>query len=391
MSKSHYSDADKVSFINQLIATFGESVSKEQILEHAEKNNLPNPHFLVSKREIKVGKMYNLNQLNQMKNPPVSSNSENTAPANVLPMLRQKRMASEIDSPIPNKDATYVPFGFYKQIESIIKSNRFYPIFITGLSGNGKTTMVEQACAKLKRECFRVNISIETDEDDLIGGSTLIDGNITYREGPVLQAMRRGSILLIDEIDRGSNKLLCLQAILEGKPYFNKKTGDIIHPSEGFNVIATANTKGRGSEDGKFIAAQLLDEAFLERFPITVEQDYPTSSVEKKILRNKMNYFGKLDEEFADQLINWAEIIRKTFADGGIDEIISTRRLINIAEAYAIFDDKEEAINLCINRFDEDTKTAFLDLYNKISNPESVAVQVPPPPAPIEEDEEIPF
>jgi hypothetical protein len=286
MSKSHYSDADKVSFINQLIATFGESVSKEQILEHAEKNNLPNPHFLVSKREIKVGKMYNLNQLNQMKNPPVSSNSENTAPANVLPMLRQKRMASEIDSPVPNKDATYVPFGFYKQIESIIKSNRFYPIFITGLSGNGKTTMVEQACAKLKRECFRVNISIETDEDDLIGGSTLIDGNITYREGPVLQAMRRGSILLIDEIDRGSNKLLCLQAILEGKPYFNKKTGDIIHPSEGFNVIATANTKGRGSEDGKFIAAQLLDEAFLERFPITIEQDYPRLKGLKDIFKS---------------------------------------------------------------------------------------------------------
>jgi len=390
MSRSHYSDSDKVSFINQLIATFGESVTKEQILEYAEKRNLPNPHFLVSKREIKVGKLYNLNQFNKMDNTPVTSNIEETAPANVLPMLRQKRMATEIDSPIPNRDETYVPFGFYKQIESIVKSKRFYPVFVTGLSGNGKTTMIEQACAKLKRECFRVNISIETDEDDLIGGSTLIDGNITYREGPVLQAMRRGSILLIDEIDRGSNKLLCLQAILEGKPYFNKKTGDLIYPAEGFNVIATANTKGRGSEDGKFIAAQLLDEAFLERFPITVEQEYPTSSIEMKILKNKMNKFGKLDEEFAEQLINWAEIIRKTFADGGIDEIISTRRLINIAEAYAIFDDKEQAINLCINRFDEDTKTAFLDLYNKISTPEPEVVKAPQPPIQDIEDE-IPF
>jgi MoxR-like ATPase len=227
--------------------------------------------------------------------------------------------------------------------------------------------MVEQVAAKLNRECIRVNISIETDEDDLIGGNTLQDGNVVYREGPVIMAMRRGAVLLIDEIDRGSNKLMCMQSILEGKPLFNKKTGEIVRPAPGFTVVATANTKGRGTEDGRFIAAQILDEAFLERFPITVEQDYPSPAVEKKILKNKMQFYGKLDEEFLEMLVNWADIIRKTFLEGGVDEIISTRRLVNIAQAYSIFDNREEAIKYCINRFDEDTKTAFMDLYTKLS------------------------
>jgi hypothetical protein len=288
--------------------------------------------------------------------------------AQVIP-FKQKRMTAEIDSVIPEKDKTYVPFGFFKQLEMIIKSSTFYPVFITGLSGNGKTTMVEQVAAKLKRECIRVNISVETDEDDLIGGNTLQDGNVIYREGPVLTAMRRGAILLIDEIDRGSNKLMCLQSVLEGKAYFNKKTGEVIKPEKGFNVIATANTKGRGTEDGRFIAAQILDEAFLERFPITIEQEYPTTTVEKKIVMNKMEFYGKVDEEFATMLINWADIIRKTFNEGGVDEIISTRRLVNIAQAYAIFNDRDEAIGYCINRFDDDTKTAFMDLYTKMNAP----------------------
>jgi MoxR-like ATPase len=297
------------------------------------------------------------------------SNEELMAPAlaaQVLPM-KQPKMNVNIDSSIPEKDSTYVPFGFYKQLEQIIKSKIFYPVFITGLSGNGKTTMVEQVAAKLNRECIRVNISIETDEDDLIGGNTLQDGNVVYREGPVIMAMRRGAVLLIDEIDRGSNKLMCMQSILEGKPLFNKKTGEIVRPAPGFTVVATANTKGRGTEDGRFIAAQILDEAFLERFPITVEQDYPSPAVEKKILKNKMQFYGKLDEEFLEMLVNWADIIRKTFLEGGVDEIISTRRLVNIAQAYSIFDNREEAIKYCINRFDEDTKTAFMDLYTKLS------------------------
>jgi MoxR-like ATPase len=235
--------------------------------------------------------------------------------------------------------------------------------------------MVEQVAAKLQRECIRVNISIETDEEDLIGGNTLYNGNVVYREGPVIMAMRRGAILLIDEIDRGSNKLMCMQSILEGKPLFNKKTGEIIHPASGFTVVATANTKGRGTEDGRFIAAQILDEAFLERFPITVEQEYPTGVVEKKILNNKMKFYNKVDEEFAEKLITWADIIRKTFLEGGVDEIISTRRLVNIVQAYSIFDNQEEAIKYCINRFDDDTKSAFIELYEKMNTPEEVPAQ----------------
>ena len=242
----------------------------------------------------------------------------------------------------------------------------FYPIFISGLSGNGKTTMVEQVCANLKREAVRVNISIETDEDDLIGGNTLVDGNVVYREGPVLTAMKRGAVLILDEVDRGSNKLMCLQAILEGKPYFNKKTGETVTPAPGFNIVATANTKGRGSDDGKFISANILDEAFLERFAITVEQEYPTLATEKKIVLNKMNKANCVDEEFALHLVTWSDVIRKTYYEGAIDELISTRRLEHIVNAFAMFTDKTKAIELCVNRFDEDTKAAFIDLYAKV-------------------------
>jgi MoxR-like ATPase len=247
--------------------------------------------------------------------------------------------------------------------------------------------MVEQVCAELKRECFRVNISIETDEDDLIGGNTLIDGNIVYREGPVLMAMRRGAILLIDECDRGSNKLMCLQAIMEGKPYMNKKTGEVVHPAEGFNIVATANTKGKGTEDGRFIAAQIIDEAFLERFAITVEQDFPGNKIERKILTLKMTELGCMDEDFVNKLVAWAEIIRKTFEEGGIDELISTRRLLHITKAFAMFKDRHKAIELCINRFDAETKSAFMDLYTKVDAP----AQPEPAVADTRPDEEIPF
>lgn len=281
-------------------------------------------------------------------------------------VLTQAKLQTTVENLIPDTDATYVPFGFYKDLSSIVKSKVFYPTFICGLSGNGKTMMVEQVCAKLKREAMRVNISIETDEDDLIGGNTLVDGNVVYREGPVLTAMKRGAILILDEIDRGSNKLMCLQAILEGKPYFNKKTGEVIAPKAGFNVIATANTKGRGSDDGKFMGAQVLDEAFLERFAITVEQEYPSAAQEKKIVLNKMAVQGCVDDEFADKLVTWADVIRKTFYDGAIDELISTRRLEHIVKAFAMFDDRLKAIQLCVNRFDVDTKSAFIDLYTKV-------------------------
>lgn len=267
---------------------------------------------------------------------------------------------------IPQKDGTYVPFGFFKDLATIIHSKHFYPVFITGLSGNGKTTMVEQACSALKREAVRVNISIETDEDDLIGGNTLVNGNIVYREGPVLMAMKRGAILILDECDRGSNKMMCLQAILEGKPYFNKKTGETVYPAPGFNIIATANTKGQGADEGKYMSAQILDDAFLERFAITVEQEYPSSKVEKKIIMKKMARVEKIDEDFADKLVQWAEIIRKTFKDGAIDELVSTRRLEHIVNAYAMFGDRMKAIKLCIARFNEETKESFIDLYTKV-------------------------
>lgn len=267
---------------------------------------------------------------------------------------------------VPQKDQSFVSWGHFKDVVSVIKSSIFYPVYVTGLSGNGKTMMVEQACAKLNREYVRVQITPETDEDDLIGGFRLVNGETVFNKGPVIKAMEKGAILLIDEIDRGSNKIMCLQGVLEGKPVLIKKTGEVINPSNGFNVIATANTKGKGSEDGRFIAATIIDEAFLERFTITLEQPYPSSSVERKIIINHMQKFNCLDESFADNLTVWSETIRKTFADGGVDEIISTRRLCHIVQSYSIFGDKLKAIQLCVSRFDEDTRDGFLDLYTKV-------------------------
>ena len=267
---------------------------------------------------------------------------------------------------VPDKDPLYVPFGNFNDVFSIIKSGKYYPAFITGLSGNGKTFMVEQACAKAKREYFRVNITVETDEDDLLGHYALIDGNTVWQDGPVVKAMERGAILLLDEIDLASSKIMCLQPVLEGKGVFLKKVNRFVSPSVGFNVLATANTKGKGSEDGRFIGTNILNEAFLERFPITVEQEYPSMSVERKILDK---VFASLDiteyGDFAEKLVTWADIIRKTFYEGGIDEIIATRRLVHIVNAYAIFGDRKKAIEMCIARFDDDTKTSFLDLYSK--------------------------
>ena len=267
---------------------------------------------------------------------------------------------------IPEKDDTFVKFGNFADLKKIIQSNLFYPTFITGLSGNGKTFSVEQACAQLGRELIRVNITIETDEDDLIGGFRLVDGNTAWHNGPVIEALERGAILLLDEIDLASNKILCLQSILEGKGVFLKKIGKYVRPASGFNVFATANTKGKGSDDGRFIGTNVLNEAFLERFPVTLEQEYPTPATEQKILEGIALDLGVEDRTFCKQLVNWSDIIRKTFYDGGIEEIISTRRLVHIIRAYSIFNDKAKAIQVCINRFDDETKQAFLELYDKI-------------------------
>jgi len=267
---------------------------------------------------------------------------------------------------VPEKEDTYVVWGNFKDVEKIIQSRIFYPTYVTGLSGNGKTMMVEQACARANREYVRVQITPETDEDDLIGGFRLVNGETVFAKGPVIKAMERGAILLIDEIDRGSNKIMCLQGVLEGKPVLIKKTGEVVSPSNGFNVIATANTKGKGSDDGRFIAATIIDEAFLERFTITLEQPYPTAATEKKIVVKHMEKYDCVDKEFADLLTVWSETIRKTFEDGGVDEIISTRRLCHIVQSFSIFGDRQKAIELCVNRFDEDTKEAFIDLYTKV-------------------------
>ncbi len=267
---------------------------------------------------------------------------------------------------IPAVDDTFVNFGPFNDLKAILKTNLFYPTFITGLSGNGKTFGVEQACAQLKRELIRVNITIETDEDDLIGGFRLIDGNTVWHNGPVIEALERGATLLLDEIDLASNKILCLQPILEGKGIFLKKIGKFVQPAPGFNIVATANTKGKGSDDGRFIGTNVLNEAFLERFPVTFEQDYPSPNIEKKILGRVAATVGVTDIGFINHLVDWGDIIRKTFYDGGIDEIISTRRLVHILRAYSIFGDKMKAIQVCVNRFDDETKEAFLQLYDKV-------------------------
>ena len=268
---------------------------------------------------------------------------------------------------VPKKDPVFVSFGNYPDVKSIIKSKMFYPVFITGLSGNGKTMGVTQACAENKRELIRVNITIETDEDDLLGGYRLKDGQTVWQNGPVIEAMERGAVLLLDEIDLASNKIMCLQPILEGSGVFVKKINRFIKPANGFNVVATANTKGQGSDDGKFIGTNVLNEAFLERFPITFEQSYPSVAIEQKILVNTYkNSTGKSDNDFCKKLVTWADVIRKTYFDGGVDEIISTRRLVHIIQAYAIFGKKMKAVEVCTNRFDDDTKNSFIELYTKV-------------------------
>ena len=272
------------------------------------------------------------------------------------------------ESYVPAKVNGYVKFGHYADVKTIKKSGQFYPIFITGLSGNGKTMMIEQVHAELKKELFRVNITIETDEDDLIGHYALVDGRTVWQDGPVTMAMERGATLLLDEVDLASNKIMCLQPVLEGNPLLIKKEGRIVRPKAGFTVMATANTKGKGSEDGRFIGTNILNEAFLERFPITVEQEYPSIAVEKKIIIKLMENLGCVDEEYAAKLVDWADLIRKTFYDGGVDEIIATRRLVHIIHAFAIFKDRMKAIAMCVARFDDQTKDTFMDLYSKLDD-----------------------
>ena len=381
---------NQIAFVKAAESIFGVggTLNRDNVQSVVDLNNLPFPYWFVTKSEFRAGRgMYQLPDIGTK--PEIETKEPEMevalASAQVL-SFKQPKLVDDSDVSIPVKYPDYVPFGFYKDLNNIIKSAQFYPVFITGLSGNGKTLMVEQICAEQKRECIRVNISIETDESDLLGGPTLVNGNVVNRDGPVITAMKRGAILLIDEVDRGSNKLMCLQGILEGKPYFNKKSGELVMPKDGFNIIATANTKGRGSEEGRYLS-QILDDAFLERFPITVEQEYPDAKTEKKIITPLID-----DANFVECLIKWAEIVRKSFDDGAVDEIISTRRLVHIAKAFDIFKDRMKAIQLCVARFDTETKEAFIDLYTKVDAQVNAPVKVEP--APMHDDEfnkEIPF
>ena len=371
-------NTDQINAVDLLYKTYGRTeITRSEINDLVKKGKLKNPSWLKSDQyKVKRG-VYSL---------PIEGNDfspsftdvplENEQPKTDTVNQAAYVVSSLTGNIVPTKDPVFVPWGHFKDIKSIVTSKQFYPIFITGLSGNGKTMNVQQACAASKRECIRVNITIETDEDDLLGGYRLQDGQTVWQNGPVIEAMERGAVLLLDEIDLASNKIMCLQPILEGNGVFIKKINKFVKPANGFNVIATANTKGQGSEDGKFIGTNILNEAFLERFPITVEQSYPSNKNEIKMLDNVMAQKGltkQVDKKFAENLITWADIIRKTFYEGGVDEIISTRRLVHIVDAYAIFKDKMKSIQMCTNRFDNDTKTSFIDLYTKIDGGEDVS------------------
>jgi len=342
------------------------TVTRSEINDLVKSKKIKNPSWLKSDT-FKVGRgIYKLpmGEDADVENTPVETPKSDTKAAYIVSSLT--------DNVVPAKDKDFVNFGNFSDVKNIITSKRFYPVFITGLSGNGKTLAVTQACAVTKREMIRVNVTIETDEDDLLGGYRLRDGQTVWQNGPVIEAMERGAVLLLDEIDLASNKIMCLQPILEGSGIYVKKTNKWVRPKYGFNVIATANTKGQGSEDGKFIGTNVLNEAFLERFPVTFEQEYPTARIEEKIVSTKLKSTGKADQKFAHNLVTWADVIRRTYFDGGVDEIISTRRLVHIAEAYSIFKNKMKAITVCTNRFDDDVKNSFVDLYTKVDSGASV-------------------
>lgn len=390
------SQSEKVAFLTEAAKRFGATATRQQLVALSSEGF--SRQFWLEADKYRVGRgvyqlpldEFNIN-LTGATATVIEMPKKESPVAVVKPVAKISSVGRvEEGAIVPKVNSLYVPFGFFDKMKAIVASQRFYPVFVSGLSGNGKTFMVEQACAQAKREFLRVNISPETDEDDLIGGFRLIDGETKWFDGPVIQAMKRGSVLVLDEIDRGSNKLMCMQGVLEGKGILVKKTGEYVEPAQGFNVVATANTKGKGDETGRYMAATILDDAFLERFPITVEQEYPDTKVETKILAKVFDNLGINDKDFATNLVKWADIIRKTFQEGAIDELISTRRLVHIAEAYTIFNDKMDAIQYCINRFDGETKSAFLDLYTKIDAGIDPTAQ-PTEPSQPEVKEEIPF
>ena len=368
-----------VSYNENVVAVDFNSVNKTDLTNIAASADLKFPHWLTRVPTYKAGRgLWSIpvdgapaikavadSSVGVEKAPdPIAS-----VPAVPVTVVEMTKGSTSTTENVPAKDDLFVPFGNFSDVHSILKSEMFYPIFVTGLSGNGKTFMIEQACAKAKRELFRVNITIETDEDDLLGGFRLVNGETVWFDGPVVEAMKKGSVLLLDEIDLASTKIMCLQPVLEGKGVFLKKINEWVECAPGFNIVATANTKGKGDDTGNFIGAGVLNEAFLERFPITVEQEYPSNAIEKRILEKVFDSLGLSDSAFIEKLVNWADIIRKTYIEGAIDELITTRRLVHISNAYKIFNmDRVKSISMCVNRFDVETKTAMLDLYTKVDS-----------------------
>jgi len=375
----------KNEFIRLAMEEYGETITRKEVLSLCDSHGLPKPTWFMNGGAYATDEraVYAVPELFETdgaaaapaKKVKKAKVAKKVASAKVVELPHSEGSVSEaaasvrsqaLENLVPAKAKNFVPFGSFKDVHTIINSGMFYPMFITGLSGNGKTFGVEQACAKAKRECIRVNFTIETDEDDLIGGFRLVDGQTVFQKGPVVEAMERGAVLLLDEIDLASNKVMCLQSVLEGKPLFLKKIGEVVHAADGFTIVATANTKGKGDDAGRFIGTNVLNEAFLERFPITFEQAYPSVAIEKKIVKKELTLLGCADDEFAERLVAWADIIRKTFFDGGVDEIIATRRLTHVAKAFSIFGDRLKAVELCVARFDDETKESFLDLYKKV-------------------------
>jgi hypothetical protein len=391
----------KEKFMSALIATGKQNVTFEEIKQICDKEKISHPYWFTND-------LANRAKRGVYKVPSSASVSQSTTidlQAQVIQMPKQEvktgnRITSvitqlETENLVPQVYKNYVPFGHYDDLINIISSNQFFPIFITGNSGNGKTMSVEQACAKAKRKFVCVSMTPETDESDLLGNYVLINGQMEWRDGPVTVAARQGAVLCIDEIDYGAQNLSSLQRVLEGKPFLLKKKNEIVYPAEGFTIVATANTKGKGSEDGRYMFTNVLNEAFLERFLNTYEQQWPPINIERKILKKELTAVGKSDDEFAEKLVTWADVIRKTFDDGGLDEVISTRRLVHIIKTYGVFGNKMKSIELCLNRFDTDTKMSFLDLYTKVdagANTETLMTQTMAPEIEEEEqDEDIPF
>ena len=374
-------DEQRQKFLDALIATNKPIVTKAEINEICAAVGLSNANWYTNDNSNKVRRGQYRVPSNSVNNvvPLVAVNKSNSRIENVITDLESVDL-------IPAAYKNYVPFGNFEDVFSIVSSGRFFPVFITGQSGNGKTMSIEQACAKAKRKFVCVSMTPETDESDLLGNFVLINGEMIWRDGPVTTAARQGAVLCIDEIDYGADNLSCLQRVLEGKPFLLKKKGEIVTPAPGFTIFATANTKGKGSDDGRYMFTNVLNEAFLERFRNTLEQDWAPTSVEKKIVRKELESVGREDADFADKLVTWADVIRKTFAEGGCDEVISTRRLVHIVETYGIFGDKMKAISLCLNRFDEDTKVSFLDLYTKVDAGATLETLNAPPAA----DDEVP-